>query len=161
MLYRRWCERIRDVKKRMTKHETNECALMMCLAHVRTRKNARLCHAYEVCCLHSPSRARHSLMSVRWLFFLKKTNVQDSCKRVNGSERLYSPLSPSLLILPFFLLWLSFVISVWHFPRCFPSSSIPEIPTCWWIEFLIPVLLWGDSVQQFGQTADPSVDWYR
>ena len=43
----------------------NACALMMCLAHVRTRKNARLCHAYEVCCLHSPSRARHSLMCVR------------------------------------------------------------------------------------------------
>ena len=73
------------------------CPTVTCTQH---EKNVRLCDAQEVCCLHLPSRARHSLMS-KTRNVLKKTNtyVQDSCKWVDGSERQYLPLFPPLLIL--------------------------------------------------------------
>ena len=73
-------------------------------------KNMRVCHAFtahdEVFCLHSTSIARRSLMSVSDFLRKKTTNVQETCKTTDGSGRLYLPLLPPQLILPFSLLWL-------------------------------------------------------
>ena len=71
----------------------------------RTRKMC-VCSAFgEVFCLHSPSRARHSLMSVREMFLRKQSDwvAEKFAKWLGGLRHLHSfvPFLPSLPILSF------------------------------------------------------------